>query len=171
MKAFKFFKIAILALVLASNVMANEEGLLKDAKVYVGIGPNFGSGALGDLHLGADFAVLRDGDFIVHAGPFVSMPFMPHFFGGDIDVALKASYRVKLSRDMDLVPYGKVFVGPSFSSAGVGFNIGFTPGVEFFFTRHVGIYTELGFVHRSYFGTPSWHLPLGSFNLGLTYRF
>ncbi len=170
----KNLSVVLLALGLAMPSLAKEQGLLKDAAVYAGIGPSFGTLALGNLHLGVDFLSMKDNELSIYLGPYVSMPFRGDFFGADIDVALKALYTFRLSDDMDLSLYGKTFFGMSFSRIGAGFNLGITPGAEFYFNKLWGIYTELGFQHRSYFPKgvePNFHLPACSYTLGVAYRF
>lgn len=178
MKIIKLVRSILIAMALGLSFksMAHEQGILKGAKAAMGIGCSFGKMAMFNLQLGTDLLIMQEENFTLHAGPLVFMSFGSKAVGGDLDGSLKATYNFLLPDDMSLHIYGKTFLGISFASIGTGFNLGITPGAEFYFSGGWGVFTELGFLHRSYFhqniaGWTGLHFPSVSYNLGAIYRF
>jgi hypothetical protein len=178
MKAIHWKLALSLILLMSLEARSEEQGVLKDAQAFVGIGPSFGTLAVGNLQVGGDFLVLRQENFSLYAGPLVVFAFSNSFIGGDFDGLLKGSYKFQLSDANELDIYGKALLGISFANIGTGFNAGLGTGVEFYFNQQWGVFTELGFLHRSYFvrlknapASIGIHQPSLAYSLGAIYRF
>ncbi len=108
--------------------------------------------------LGAQFSVAGNGDSLL-----------------DLDLMLMPQYPIAKSSKY-LVAYVSIPIGvtlrPLMNYAAIGMNLGFIPGVRYFFDDHWGILTELGFSYHTILTTRgNTSLPGGIWNLGAVFAF
>lgn len=103
------------------------------------------------------------------------VPMAPFTAVLDFDAFAKGYYSFKIGNyDASVsatIPLGySLLVQSAFnrSTSSHGFNFGVVPGFEFYFNRHWGMFTELGFSAHVFSSTL---IPNGQFGIGVTYAF
>jgi hypothetical protein len=165
----------VMAFPLKSTVPEEKIGHSK-RQFFIGLGPNFGeAGTWGLAQLGFGTSVFRENNLDVLAGPLLNIAFSRAGAFFDLDLFLKANYDFRAFNEYSMSIYGKLPLGYTLMPGKIvthGMNFGVIPGVVFNINNCFGVFAELGYIHRIFFGSGlALNAPSGTANFGAIFKF